>query len=959
MRTKVKRRYSILILLVSALLCAAAVAVAISLSAKNAYAASATNIGATFYYDELKNSPLAQKLYGVLSDMAGGGFDDGASEFDLGEVLSQEEIARCADNGDPTIPVAFGAARDAFYMDRPELFFVDMHKLTLTVGKKDNEYYAAVGAGNADNYFEANTFSADTLQQAKINFSAALDDAVSAAKVGSDAVGMIRVANKFLCDNTALDYGAYENKNGVVNYDGNVNTAYGALVEGKALSIGYARAFKAIMDRLGIPCVLISGAVCSGESTTDGKGNTLFGGLEKHMWNAVLVDNIWYGVDVAWNDFFGNAERYLLVGGDLLSVTHIADGVISSGEFVLKYPVLHAQSYGAGEGEKGFEIKDSGSAGGAQFGYIESAGEGGDRYTLCLGVSYKSKNARQLAQEGKYLAVRFGEYGPWISVSALVDYLEAGGQKYTFDKYTVIAVESGIQNIRFAVIDYAPDADYSLLSGETVAGALYNPSNLSSEHFIAVSAPYINKMLDSGLVAPRAVKIAPDEKGYISSLDPIEISIEYDEPLVPVDEGVEVSVAVTGDDDLAANCLAENVEWNEQTNTLSFTFTPSKQFRHNCRQYAFVPTNLVGKHSGLSPLSANVLSYKITQVNYSALNSDSRPYIKKLSDPRLMGVSGADSGDFTGKDGKPIKGDLLSRLMLSTRTPSTAEEYAMYECVSESFGLEDGDILTADGYIIDMQMCGILQDVPKGGSLQIGFALPETSGKSAAYAVYRQTDEGAVIVPSAVTDYGIVASTEKLGAFIVCAVESAKAETAGIPQDKVLYVHATGEGGSVNFAGNSPIRTVEKDSASEYAVTCKAGYTVCRITLNGEDITEYYDGATGKLSVPYAACGKSNCSDVEITFVSTRAAKYYADNGIEVKRNPVIVTSADMIVAVYSGVKPAAAPGSSDTNTTGIVVGVCVSLIAVALAVIVTSIVINKRKDGKKPPESTDGEKTE
>lgn len=56
---------------------------------------------------------------------------------------------------------------------------------------------------------------------------------------------------------------------------------------------GYARAFKVVCDRLGIPCVL---AVGYARSQKGQKG-------ESHMWNEVEMENgKWYAVDVTWND---------------------------------------------------------------------------------------------------------------------------------------------------------------------------------------------------------------------------------------------------------------------------------------------------------------------------------------------------------------------------------------------------------------------------------------------------------------------------------------------------------------------------------------------------------------------------------------------------------------------------------------------------------------------------------
>lgn len=60
---------------------------------------------------------------------------------------------------------------------------------------------------------------------------------------------------------------------------------------------GYARAFKVLCDRTGIPCVLVDG---DAKSDPNGAGGA-------HMWNNVKVDGGWYGFDVTWNDPTGRA----------------------------------------------------------------------------------------------------------------------------------------------------------------------------------------------------------------------------------------------------------------------------------------------------------------------------------------------------------------------------------------------------------------------------------------------------------------------------------------------------------------------------------------------------------------------------------------------------------------------------------------------------------------------------
>lgn len=71
----------------------------------------------------------------------------------------------------------------------------------------------------------------------------------------------------------------------------NAHTAYGAIVEGKAVCEGYARAMQLLLSRAGVDAYVIAG------TTIDSLGIT-----GKHMWNVVKIDSGWYHLDVTWDD---------------------------------------------------------------------------------------------------------------------------------------------------------------------------------------------------------------------------------------------------------------------------------------------------------------------------------------------------------------------------------------------------------------------------------------------------------------------------------------------------------------------------------------------------------------------------------------------------------------------------------------------------------------------------------
>lgn len=61
---------------------------------------------------------------------------------------------------------------------------------------------------------------------------------------------------------------------------------------------GYARAFKVLCDKSGIPCVLADGHARNSQGSAG----------EAHMWNNVKVDGSWYAIDVTWNDPTGGKQ---------------------------------------------------------------------------------------------------------------------------------------------------------------------------------------------------------------------------------------------------------------------------------------------------------------------------------------------------------------------------------------------------------------------------------------------------------------------------------------------------------------------------------------------------------------------------------------------------------------------------------------------------------------------------
>lgn len=91
------------------------------------------------------------------------------------------------------------------------------------------------------------------------------------------------------------------------------DTAYSALIDGKAICEGYSRAIQMLLDKASIPNYLVVG---DGE-TEDG--------TEAHMWNIVEIDGKKYHLDATWNDT-GTEDAvgylYFNVNDELISRDH-------------------------------------------------------------------------------------------------------------------------------------------------------------------------------------------------------------------------------------------------------------------------------------------------------------------------------------------------------------------------------------------------------------------------------------------------------------------------------------------------------------------------------------------------------------------------------------------------------------------------------------------------------------
>jgi hypothetical protein len=881
---------------------------------KNYLAVSATEQGSLasgYFYNQLTAD--AKKFYQAIAQMnADGLLKQGNAEYDLisSKTLSKSQINSYSQNAD--VMLAFGAGRDAYRLDHPELFYVDFDYLSVSVGTKtDGTTVATLGTGRADNYF-AEGFNAQNVNEAISTFNSKVDYVVAEANKKSTEVDKIKYVNQYLIDNVKYTY-ALDNGDEAPN----VHNAYGAVVSGTAVCEGYSYAFKVIMDKLGIECVLVSGFAAA---NNDGK-------LQAHMWNYVHItenDSNWYAVDVTWNDGDGtglDAEGYLLVGNDTITLDHQSYGIVSNAEFEFTYPVLRTYDYGM--------TADSTSIQVSQVIFQEST----DKYNIGLNVRYQGKSALELKQEGLYLAYRFInadsastlDWTSWYSVEDMpvgsleeieYTYKDANNVQHT-EKY-VVTITPTAMYVQFAFVNYSTNGEMSY-------------ENLEEENIVAVSEAVANPRYGTYRAAPFLVSKTPDVDVQLDVTKTYEITLTYDVDLKIVDEESPVGVKiVTKHSDIEEYATVSNVTWSESDpRVVKFTFKASEKFQHRNDTYTFYLTNIVGKETGVVPNGVSFL-VKRTDVVCDKVFSDDRLYMQVYGEPKLAGVGDLSMNGWTTEDGSKVLQNQRSQLVLVASKPSDEKSSAMEDGIVSSLGTSQSAVKACETFELELDICSQIVKIPEGSFLQLSFGFPAGYGPDDAgttFKVYhfKTNQDGSIDYDNpeelacVITENGLIVTVNSFSPFAIVAVDSSVVST----NTKAVYASTTSKGGAVVENG---ISTFDDSQSIVYNFTPSEGYSVDRVLLNGVDVSNKVSG--NSLTLDYADLNSNNT--LEVSFVANRVVEQNEAQGITVVRPSLVASVADE---------------AQSTNSASSVAIIVVSVVCLAgIAVAVYAFVNNSKK---------------
>ena len=531
-----------------------------------------------------KEFALAKKFYNALDSMKNSGdFKDGTVDYSLSGILTSDEIKAWVNGNDVTIPKAFSAARDAYLTDHPELFYIDFYKLTISAGLSDDVYSAYIDSGREANlYYDGDFTSEAQVNTAITAFDAKVAEIVAAANkaadddqygTNKDAV-KARYVNTYLLNNIKYDDAAAISDD-IAAY-AHSRTAYGGIINGVAVCSGYSRAYKAVLDKLGIPCLCVSGYSLG----KDTEGNPAEG-TSGHEWNYVWLTDAnnarsadggkWYAVDVTWNSTGNNPIKYMGNGALTISRDHRTDGVISTSGYELKFPELSEYDYGCETDSEGI----SHSFNYTPYGNGELDDNGYELMATEEFLSYNGKGAKRLLEEdGLRMIFRFASYEngeitwyEWFDINNW-DLCSPGHSGFEdFGTYTKSTYNTSALYTQFAITDYEPDKNYTGNNPNyTHPYPIFFSEQTESDwgqRISVVSEVFENKTYGTYVPAPHPVSTTPSDRElqFISStmLDPndpggnkmdpeqaFEITVKYNEKLHKLDESKPIGVTYTG-----------------------------------------------------------------------------------------------------------------------------------------------------------------------------------------------------------------------------------------------------------------------------------------------------------------------------------------------------------------------------------------------------------------------------
>lgn len=282
-------------------------------------------------YEQLDDTAkkIYDKLYESRENMKTGTYRiDFGNEFQI--LLSQAD-------GESKLKKEYQSAIETLIYENPEIFYLNATSMYINIEKvikiTSTKYNVYIDNGSKPNYLAEGFNSKEDIDTYQTKIEKVRDYIVKNIKDKND-YEKIKLTHNYLRD--TINYESTISKN-------NIYDIYGALVLRECVCEGYAKAFKYIMNEVGIDNVIVIGT-----------GTNSMGKTENHAWNYVKLDKKWYAVDVTWDDpmLIGDGiipekskYKYFLKGSKTMNENHFISGKFTDGGQTFTYPTLSVEDY--------------------------------------------------------------------------------------------------------------------------------------------------------------------------------------------------------------------------------------------------------------------------------------------------------------------------------------------------------------------------------------------------------------------------------------------------------------------------------------------------------------------------------------------------------------------------------------------------------------------------------------
>ena len=192
--------------------------------------------------------------------------------------LSEADIGGCD----------FFTGYNSFFYDNPDLEYFSVDKVSL---QGMNEVYTQA--------LYNVTFLHDCAQRIR-NFKSTVNDFEDQFDYDAPAVEQYKNIQDYISSHTEYNHDSVDDEENYYKENPYAipHNAYGLLADhDKVVCEGYAKAYKALCNLVGLPCIFVIGY-----STSD-PGN--FTSVD-HAWNYIRISEKWYAIDCTWDDFDKN-----------------------------------------------------------------------------------------------------------------------------------------------------------------------------------------------------------------------------------------------------------------------------------------------------------------------------------------------------------------------------------------------------------------------------------------------------------------------------------------------------------------------------------------------------------------------------------------------------------------------------------------------------------------------------